>query len=472
VTLHEIITDGLTVVNPEHESHTLSERARRHLWMHVSRMGAYSPTAEVPVIVRGEGVYVYDARGNRYFDGLSGLFTNQIGHGRADIAQAAARQVQELAYFPLWTYAHPRAIELAEKLANLAPGDLNRVFFTTGGGDAVESAWKLARQYHRLRGDVDRYKVISRDIAYHGTTMGALTITSIDAYRVPYEPLVPGAVKIPNTNRYRALAYGDDEAAFSQWSADQLEEAILREGPETIAAVYLEPVQNAGGCFTPPVGYFEEVRRICDRYGVLLVSDEVICAFGRLGHWFGAERYHVVPDIITCAKGLTSGYAPLGAMIVSDRVAEPFQHGDTSFVHGFTFAGHPVSCAIALKNLEILEDERVLENVRSNEAYFRAGLEGLRDLPIVGDVRGAGYFWGVELVKDQATKASFVGDEAERLLRGYVSPEMFRRGLICRSDDRGDPVVQLAPPLVSTREDIDFMVATLRDVFDGALDHI
>ncbi len=472
MTLHEIITDGMTVVNPEHESHTLSERARRHLWLHSARMGSYSETAEVPVIVRGEGVYVFDARGNRYFDGLSGLFTNMIGHGRRDIAAAAATQIEELGYFPLWTYAHPRAIELAERLANLAPGDLNRVFFTTSGGEAVESAWKLARQYHRLRGDTDRYKVISRDIAYHGTTMGALTITSIDAYRVPFEPLVPGAIKIPNTNQYRAPVFGDDPEAFGLWSAMQVEEAILREGPETVAAVFLEPVQNAGGCFTPPPSYFAEIRKICDRHGVLLVSDEVICAFGRLGHWFGAERYNYVPDIITCAKGITSGYAPLGAMIVSDRIAEPFQHGDTSFIHGFTFAGHPVSCAIALKNLEILETEGVLENVQLNEGYFHAGLDTLRELPIVGDVRGAGYFWGIELVKDQATKESFSGDEAERLLRGYISPQLFHKGLICRSDDRGDPVVQLAPPLISTRNDIDFMVETLHEVFDGALARI
>ncbi len=472
MTLHEIITDGMTAVNPEHESHTLSERARRHLWMQVSRMGAYSESSEIPIIVRGEGTYVFDARGNRYFDGLSGLFTNQIGHGRADIAEVAARQITELGYFPLWTYAHPRAIELAERLAALAPGDLNRVFFTTGGGDAVESAWKLSRQYHRLRGDTDRYKVISRDIAYHGTTMGALTITSIESYRTPFEPLVPGAIKIPNTNSYRNSEFGDNHEAFGLWSAHQIEEAILREGPETVAAVFLEPVQNAGGCFTPPPGYWQEVRRVCDRHGVLLVSDEVICAFGRLGTWFGGQKYDYVPDIITCAKGLTSGYAPLGAMIVSDRVAEPFQHGDTSFVHGFTFAGHPVSCAVALKNLEILEDEHVLENVLANQDYFRDGLNSLRDLPIVGDVRGTGYFWGVELVKDQDTKASFEGDEAERLLRGYISPEMFRRGLICRSDDRGDPVVQLAPPLISTRRDIDFMVGVLRDVFDGALERI
>jgi adenosylmethionine-8-amino-7-oxononanoate aminotransferase len=472
MTLHEIISDGVAASSSSRESHTLSESARRNLWLEVSRMGAYSETNEIPIIVRGEGTHVWDANGNRYFDGLSGLFTNQLGHGRTEIAEAAAKQMTELAYFPLWTYAHPKAIELAEKIAQLAPGDLNRVFFTTGGGDAVESAWKLARQYHRLRGDTDRYKVISRDIAYHGTTMGALTITSLDSYREPYEPLVPGAIKIPNTNFYHATEWASDYEAFGLWSARQIEEAILREGPDTIAAVFLEPVQNAGGCFTPPPGYWKEVREICDRYGVVLVSDEVICAFGRLGTWFGGQKYDYVPDIICCAKGLTAGYAPLGAMIVSDRLAEPFQQGDTSFIHGFTWAGHPVSCAVALKSIEIFETEHVLENVLANQEYFQKSLESLYDLPIVGDVRGTGYFWGIELVKDQASRESFVGDEAERLLRGYVSPEMFRRGLICRSDDRGDPVVQLAPPLISTRNDIDFMVGTLREVFDGALDHI
>ena len=201
---------------------------------------------------------------------------------------------------------------------------------------------------------------------------------------------------------------------------------------------------------------------------MILVSDEVICAFGRIGTWFGGQKYDYVPDIITCAKGITAGYAPLGAMIVSDRLAEPFQHDDNSFTHGFTWAGHPVSCAIALKTLDIMRDEHVIENVRANEDYFRAGLEGLRDIPVVGDVRGAGYFWGVELVKDQDTRETWSGDHAEQLLRGYVSPEMFRRGLICRSDDRGDPVVQLAPPLISTRDDIDFMVSVLREVFTGA----
>ena len=468
MTLHEIISDGIAVENLNKESHTYSERARRNLWMHMSRMGAYTEQNEVPIITRGEGVHVYDVNGTRYFDGLSGLFTNSLGHGRADVAEAAAEAMKELTFFPIWTYAHPKAIELAERLARLAPGDLNRVFFTTGGGEAVESAWKLARQYHKLRGETDRYKVISRDVAYHGTTMGALTITSLDGYRKPFEPLVPGAVKIPAVNFYRASEFADDYEAFGLWHARHIEEAILREGPETVAAVFLEPVQNAGGCFTPPPGYWKEVREICDRYGVVLVSDEVICAFGRLGTWFGGQKYDYVPDIITAAKGITAGYAPLGAMIVSDRIAEPFQHEDVSFTHGFTWAGHPTSAAVSLKVLDIIEHEHVLENVLANQDYFKDELNNLKDIPIVGDVRGTGYFWGIEIVKDQATKETWQGDDAERLLRGYVTPEMFRRGLICRSDDRGDPVVQLAPPLISTRDDIDFMAGVLREVFTGA----
>ena len=468
MTIHEIISDGVNFADEQHASHDYSERARRNLWLQMSRMGAYDEHKEIPIMVRGEGTRVYDANGVEYFDGLSGLFTNMLGHGRADIAAAAAEQMTKMAFFPLWTYAHPKAIELAEKLASLAPGDLNRVFFTSGGAEANESAWKLARQYHKMRGDTDRYKVISRDVAYHGTTLGALTITSLEGYRKPFEPLVPGAVKVPVVNYYRAEKYRDDFEAFGLWQAHQIEEAILREGPETIAAVFLEPVQNAGGCFSPPPGYWQAVREICDRYGVLLVSDDVICAFGRLGTWFGGQKFDYVPDIITCAKGITSGYAPLGAMIVSDRIAEPFQHGDNSFVHGFTWSGHPMSCAVALKSIEILETEKVLENVLGNEDYFRQSLMDLKDIRIVGDVRGAGYFWGVELVKNQETRETWAGEDAERLLRGYVSPEIFRRGLICRSDDRGDPVVQLAPPLISTRADIDFMVGTMREVFTGA----
>src|ERR1019366_8951970 len=420
MSINEIFTDGIAVSGEHQESHSYSERARRNLWLQMSRMGAYSENHEIPIIVRGEGTHVYDVNGKEYFDGISGLFTNALGHGRPEFAQDAAESMNNLTFFTIWTYAHPKAIELAEKGASLAPGDLNRVFFTTGGAEANESAWKLARQYHKMRGDTDRYKVISRDIAYHGTTLGALTITSLESYRQPFEPLVPGAVKVPAVNFYRAEKHADDFEAFGLWSAQQIEEALLREGPETVAAVFLEPVQNAGGCFTPPPGYWQQVRAICDRYGVILVSDEVICAFGRLGTWFGGQKYDYVPDIITCAKGITAGYAPLGAMIVSDRLAEPFQHGDASFVHGFTWSGHPVSCAVALKALEILENEKVIENVRANEDYFRQSLLDLKDIPIVGDVRGTGYFWGVELVKNQVTKETWAGEDAERLLRGYV----------------------------------------------------
>jgi len=470
MSIDEVMTDGIAFSDTNHASFDYSERARRNLWLHMSRMGSYNEHNEVPIFVRGEGVHVYDANGKKYFDGISGLYCNALGHGRPEFAAAAVESIDTMTFFPIWTYAHPNAIKLAEKIASLAPGDLNRVFFTTGGAEANESAWKLARQYHKMRGDLDRYKVISRDIAYHGTTMGALTITSLDNYRDAFKPLVPGAVKVPAVNFYRAQQHGDDFEAFGLWNAQQIEEAILREGPETVAAVFLEPVQNAGGCFTPPPGYFQAVREICDRYGVLLVSDEVICAWGRLGTWFGGQKYDYVPDIICAAKGLTAGYAPLGCMIVSDRIAEPFMEGDAAFQHGFTWAGHPLSAAMALTAIDIIEKEAVHANVLDNEDYFRQGLLGLSDIPIVGDVRGTGYFWGVELVKNQETKATWEGEEGERFLRGFISPEMFRRGLICRSDDRGDTVVQLAPPLVSTRADIDWMVGTLREVFTEAVD--
>ena len=453
--------------NSQPENANLSDRARRHLWMHFSRMGSYE-THEVPVMVRGEGAYVWDQHGKRYLDGLAGLFTSQLGHGRTELAEAGAKQASTLAYFPLWTYAHPRAIELAERLAGYAPGDLNRIFFTSGGSEAVESAWKLARQYFRVTGQPQRTKVISRDIAYHGTTMGALSITGIPDLKTPFEPLVNGAVKVPNTNFYRAPFFADDEVAFGQWAADEIERAILREGANTVAAVYLEPVQNAGGCFPPPPGYFDRVRQICDRHGVLLVSDEVICAFGRLGYWFGSDRYEYQPDIITVAKGLTSGYAPLGAMIASDRLMEPFLKEGASFLHGFTFAGHPVSCAVALANLDVFEGEQILQHVRSSEGAFRSALEGLYDLPIVGNVRGAGFFYGIELVKDKQTRESFNDEESERLLRGYLSGALFEAGLICRADDRGDPVVQLSPPLICGPEEIEFMVSTLREVLTEA----
>jgi adenosylmethionine-8-amino-7-oxononanoate aminotransferase len=440
--------------------------ARRHLWMHFTRLSSYAE-AEIPVIVRGEGPYVWDQHGRRYLDGLSGLFVVQVGHGRQELAEAAAAQAGQLGYFPIWSYAHPKAVELATRLARLAPGDINRVFFTTGGSEAVESAWKLARQYFRAVGQPQRTKIVSRNIAYHGTSMGALSITGIPELRTPFEPLVPGAHKAANTDRYRCR-FCASAPACTLACADDIEDVMEREGPDTIAAVIVEPVQNAGGCFTPGEGYFARLREICDRHGALLVSDEVICAFGRLGYTFGCERFGYQPDIITCAKGLTSGYSPLGAMLCSDCLAEPFVSGTASFVHGFTFAGHPVSCAVALANLDIFDREDLLAHVRANESELRSRLESLSDLPIVGEVRGAGYFYGIELVKDRDTRESFSDEESESLLRGFLSGRLFESGLICRADDRGDPVVQLAPTLVSGPEQFEQIETTLRTVLSEA----
>jgi adenosylmethionine-8-amino-7-oxononanoate aminotransferase len=444
------------------ERSTLQELARRHLWMHFTRLSAYDDH-EIPIIVRGEGCYVYDDHGNRYLDGLSSLFCVNIGHGRADIAQAGADQAKELGFFTNWSYAHPRAIELAARVASLAPGDLNRVFLTSGGSEAVESALKLARQYFHIMGKPSKHKVIAREIAYHGTTLGALSATGITSLREPFEPLTPGGCHVPNTNTYR-LPYAMTEADLAETIAARIE----FEGPDTVSAVILEPVQNAGGCFTPPEGYFDRVREICNEYDVLMISDEVICAWGRLGEWFGAKRFDYQPDIITTAKGLTSAYAPMGAVIVSDRVAEPFLEGANSFMHGFTFAGHPICSAVALANLDAIEREGILENVRTNESGLRGMLDSLRDIPIVGDVRGAGYFQAIELVKDQSTKESFSDEEADTLLRGFLSGELYRRGLICRADDRGDPVIQLSPPLIAGPKQFEEIEGILRPVLTEA----
>jgi adenosylmethionine-8-amino-7-oxononanoate aminotransferase len=439
-----------------------------HLWMHFTRMSSYA-TTPAPIIERGEGAYIWDSNGRKYLDALSGLFVVQVGHGRAELADIAAAQARKLAYFPIWSFAHPTAIELADRLAAEAPGDLNKVFFSSGGAESVETAWKIAKQYFKLTGKPAKTKVISRAVAYHGTTQGALSITGVPGFRQPFEPLVPGVVRVPNTNFYRAPEQvADDEKQFGLWAANRVEEAILDEGPDTVAAVFVEPLQNAGGCIPPPPGYFERLREICDRYDVLLVSDEVICAYGRLGRMFGAQKYGYQPDMITSAKGLTSGYSPLGAAIISDRVFEPFGKGNATFSHGYTFGGHPVSCAVALGNLEIFEREDLLAHVLRNENAFRQTLERLYDLPIVGDVRGDGYFYAVELVKDKATKQTFDAAERERVLRGYVSPALFETGIYCRTDDRGEPVVQVAPPLICGQAEFDEMEQKLRHVLSTA----
>jgi adenosylmethionine-8-amino-7-oxononanoate aminotransferase len=482
------------------ESIDLQRAAKEHLWMHFTRMGGFD-AADVPIIVRGEGCHLEDSNGRRYIDALAGLFSVNIGYSFGDeIGQAALDQMRELPFYTNWSYAHPRAIELAAEVASLAPGDLNRVFFCSGGSEAVESAWKLARQYYTARGDKTRghvtpgaragaqeavvqhdtiiasassaprrYKAIARHIAYHGTTMGALSINGIPAIRAPFEPLVSEVRHVSNTNRYHRPA-DETEAEFTQFLLAELEQAIVSMGPETVCLVHMEPVQNAGGCFTPPEGYWRGVREICDRYDILLSADEVITAFGRVGYWFASERYDIRPDIVTSAKGLSSSYAALGAVVATDKVMEAFMGQTSMFSHGITFGGHPVMCAIALKNIEIMKRERILEHVRENEDAFRATLAQLLDLPIVGDLRGTGFFWAIELVKDKDTRETFSDEECEKLLRGYLSDALWDAGMICRADDRGDPVIQISPPLIAGQAEFDEITGILGEVLTGAVE--
>jgi len=446
----------------------LQKAAKDHLWMHFTRMGGYGQ-ADVPIIVRGDGCYLEDVNGKRYLDALAGLFSVNIGYSFGEeMGQAALEQMRELPFYTNWSYAHPRAIELAAEVASLAPGDLDRVFFCSGGSEAVESAWKLARQYYIAKGSkFHRYKAIARRIAYHGTTFGALTLNGIPEIREPFEPLVPEVRHISNTNRYHRP--GDEtEEEFTRFLLDELEQTIVDMGPESVCLVHMEPVQNAGGAFTPPAGYWQGVRAICDRYDILLSADEVITAFGRLGYWFGSERYDIRPDLVTMAKGLSSSHAAIGGVVATNRVMEPFLSETGMFSHGITFGGHPVMCAIALKNIEIMKRERILEHVRDNEEAFRSTLAQLLDVPIVGDLRGTGFFYAIELVKDKETRESFTADESERLLRGFLSNALFEGGLICRADDRGDPVIQISPPLVAGQAEFDEMVSILGDVLEEA----
>jgi adenosylmethionine-8-amino-7-oxononanoate aminotransferase len=455
----------LTATAPE--ALDLQRAARDHLWLHFTRMGGYQD-GEVPIIVRGDGCYLEDSKGKRYLDALAGLFSVNIGYGFGEeVGEAAAAQMRELPFYTNWGYAHPRAIELASEVASLTPGDLNRLFFVSGGSEAVESAWKLARQYYTARGDGRRWKAISRHVAYHGTTMGALSINGIPEIRAPFEPLVPEVLHVRNTNRYHRPP-DETEPQFTAFLLDELEQTIIATGSDTVCMVIMEPVQNAGGSFTPPQGYWKGVREICDRYGILLCADEVITGFGRVGAWFGSERYDIRPDLMTIAKGLSSSYAAIGAVVASDRVMEPFMKDTSMYAHGITFGGHPVQSAIALKNIEIIKREQIVEHVAETQDTFRQTLEQLLDLPIVGDVRGTGFFYAIELVKDKETRESFNDEECETLLRGFLSPRLFERGLICRSDDRGDPVVQISPPLVAGQQEFDQIVSILGDVLAEA----
>ena len=413
--------------------------------------------SELPVIVSGKGCYVTDDKGRSYVDGLAGLFTTQVGNGRTEIAEAAAGQMKDLGFFPNWSFQHPKSLELAEKLAQIAPGDLDTSFFVSSGSEAVETAIKLARQYHKANGDAERYKVISRKVAYHGTTLGALSATGLPAFKAPFEPLLQGFAHVANTHQ-------DPEGA-----ADAIEEAIDFGPPETVAAVILEPVQNGGGCLVPPEGYWKQVREICDRHGVLLISDGVICAFGRLGEWFGVERFGAVPDMTTFAKGVTSGYSPMGGLVAGPRITETMRENVSMFMHGSTFGGHPVSAAVALENIKIMEREKLLDNVHALEGHFGDELKRMAaEHSLVREVRGMGFFWGVEIRAEWPDGTPITGQDYQKYFKGVLPQSLLKNGLICRFDDKEDPVIQYAPALIADRE----VLSRIAEITDQALSEL
>jgi adenosylmethionine-8-amino-7-oxononanoate aminotransferase len=437
----------------------LQDLAHRHLLMHFTRNGAFGPDGNrLLVLERGEGPYVFDTDGNRYLDGLSSLFCCQIGYSFGEeMASVVGEQMSTLSFNTNWGTAHPPAIRLAAALAERAPGDINRVFFTSGGSEAVETAWKIVRQHFLAKGEPQRTKAVSREIAYHGVTLGALSFTGVRPMKEPFGASPIPVVRVSNTNPFRHELAGDPDAHCKQL-LQEMEQAIVEADPATVAMIIAEPVQNAGGCLVPPEGYWAGLREIADRYGIALVADEVITGFGRIGEWFASSRFGPAPDVITVAKGITSAYAPMGAVLVSDRIAEPLYDEGRMLLHGITFGGHPLAAAVALRNIEIFEREGVLENVREHEGYLQQRLEELRDrLPIVGDVRGAGFFWALELVRDEEN-TRFSAEERERLLRGFLTRRLLDEGLIARPDDRGDAVLHLAPPLICGRREIDELV--------------
>jgi adenosylmethionine-8-amino-7-oxononanoate aminotransferase len=444
----------------------LRSKARRHLGPHFTRKQAWHD-AEFPVFVRGEGCHLFDADGHRFLDGLAGLFCVNMGHGRGDIVAAATKQMETLAYASNWGSAHPPAIEAASLIAELAPGDLGTTFFVNSGSEAVESALKFVRQYHRSQGQPQRTKIISRQMAYHGTTLGALSVTGLSKIKEPFRPLLPGIRHVPHTLGYT----GDCGDPATLPCVRAIEEAIEEEGPETIAAVFAEPVQNGRGALVPPDGYWRQLRRLCDRHGILLVADEVICSFGRLGHWFGSAGFGVVPDLITFAKGSTSGYAPLGGLVIREPLVAALFDAPAggTFTHGATWGGHPVATAVAVANITAMREEHVREHVQRMGPTLWTGLNQLRSAHrCVRDVRGTGFFYAIELMADSRSGRDLTDAESAMILRQVLPAAFQRTRVILRGDDRGATMIMISPPLVADQEEI----AELLHGIDGMLSDI
>jgi adenosylmethionine-8-amino-7-oxononanoate aminotransferase len=442
------------------EVKSLQESALEHLWVYLREPSDMAEKGEPAIFVSGEGVHVTDALGNTSIDGMSGLWLKNVGYGRKEIADAAYEQMLNLTYMPLGTTTEP-TIKLAEKISQIAPGDMTRSFFTSGGSEAVETAMKLSRAYFKRVGEPNRTKFISRKGSYHGATMGALALGGSHLYpKLDYEPLMPGVFHVPQPLPYRCEFGGETPEECAELCVNAVEVMVKFQDPETVAAVFAEPISSPMGCVVPGDNYWPRLREICDKYGVLLIADEVITGFGRTGKMFATEHWGVVPDMMTVAKGITSGYIPMGGCITRGEISDAFIGSQkASFKHVITFGGHPVAAAAALKNIEIMENEGMVENAAKQGAYLLDGLKEMKEkYQMIGDVRGLGLFCGLELVADRETKEYFPAeaDLANRITQGFAD-----NGLLLRGGDR----MNVAPPLCITSSEVDEIVTTMDKVF-------
>ena len=437
-------------------------RGLQHLWVHTQQYNELAKDGGFVVIESGEGVYVTDHDGRRYLDGMSGLWVVAIGHGRSELAEVAKQQMERLAYANPFAYATEPAVDLASKLAEITPPSMEKFYFVNSGSEAVETAIRMAKQYHYNRGEGKRFKIISRVGSYHGVTQGALSVNaSTYLNRAPFEPLMPGSLVVPNVNCARC-PFEKSYPECDVFCARSIEDLIKVERPETIAAIIAEPISTSNGCWVPAPEYWRTLRDICDRHGILLIADEVINGFGRTGKWFGMEHFPVEPDLMTMAKGISSGYQPIAAVGVSSRVAEAFVgEKKDAFNGGSTFGGHPVAAAVALANINIIEREHLVENSASTGDYLAGQLRELQSRHhVVSDTRGIGLMHTIEMKRNPESGEEFTEDDAV----GEKMPRLLRdAGLLARAGAS----IAVAPPLTINREEVDGLVEMLDQAIGG-----
>ena len=447
--------------NAETQVTELQRTALEHLWVYLREPSDMAEKGEPQIFVEGKGCHVTDALGNTYLDAMSGLWLKNVGYGQTEIADAAYQQMLKLTYMPMGTTTEP-AIRLSEKIASITPGDLSRCFFTSGGSESVETALKLSRAYFKRIGEPGRIKFISRKESYHGATFGALALGGSSLHpKSDYEPLMPGAFHAPQPYFYRCEYGSSTPEECAERCVNAIEDIIKFQGPDSVAAVIAEPVSSPQGAIVPPPNYWPRLREVCDKYGCLLIADEVITGFGRTGKMFACEHWDITPDMMTVAKGITSGYIPMGGAILRKPIADAFIGGPkAAFRHVITFGGHPVAAAASLKNIEIMEREKMVENSARMGQYLLDGLEELKEKhSIIGDARGLGLMCGLEFVKDRQTKEQFPADAdlGPRLTQGFADERVLLRG--------GD-VMNIMPPLCVTAGEIEQLVATIDRVVD------